>query len=546
MAKSSAFPTERIPFEEAISEPKLLKGYFDGLSVPQRVALKAFYGLPLSQEELSYWAMFHQNCTHDELGYVTATTPTPYTPKEYSQAWTMWGRRSGKTNKFTAPILVYEAALGGHMQYAAKGQDVICYLVAQNLGVAQSHFGFLREVINSSPLISKLVANDLATGITLANGIQLRPASPSVKSQRGMAIPVVAMDEIGFWYTDPDAANPDVEVVRALSWAQAQFPHRKRLGTTTPWNKEGLAWKYQQAGTEGYRLKGEDVTEYRDVLVLHSTTAGIENPRIDRRFLEQERASDPESFERESLARFVDSISGFLSPSLLREAVDAGVTERAPLPRPGKPQDPTPLYIAAIDPAFRKDSFAFTIVHHAEEGIVQDYVEEFIPFPGTPLDPVVVLDSILPTLQRYKVLTVYTDQYQFESLQQLASQRQIYLENVDFTGRSKAKILGSLQQLLNTKRLKLLDPRVNRHADAQAQQLRGLERKLTANGTVQIAAPQGRKDDLAMVLALACYKAIWQLASGPVEEVEKPPTVHERCLATIEKRKREAAGDDLY
>lgn len=532
------FPTERIPFAEAISEPRLLKAYFQTLSRPQQVALKGFYGLPLTEEEQRYWATFHEQVDYDELGYPVRVHPMVYTPKEYAQAWVLWGRRSGKTNKFTAPILVYEAALGGHMQFASPKQEVICYLVAQNLGVAQSHFGFLREIFESSPLLKKLLTSDLATGMTLANGMSIRPASPSVKSQRGMAIPVVAMDEIGFWYTDPDAANPDVEVVRALSWAQAQFPHRKRLGTTTPWAKEGLAWKYQQAGTEGYRLTDTDVTEYRDTLVLHSTTAAIENPLIDRRFLEQERASDPEAFERESLARFVDSISGFLSPSLLRDAVDVGVAERAALPRPGHPQDPTPVYVAAIDPAFRKDSFAFTILHHGEEGIVQDYVEEFIPIPGQSLDPVVVFDSILPRLQQYRVPVVYTDQYQFESLQQLALQKQIILENVDFTGRSKAKILGSLQQLLNTRRIRLLDPKVNPHADRMHQQLRQLERKLTANGTVQIAAPQGKHDDLAMVLALAAYKAVWQLAT-PAPEPDAPPTPFQLGMATIEKRRRE-------
>lgn len=539
-----AFPRERIPFLEAITEPKLLKPYFDSLSKPQQVALKALYGLPLTEEEIHYWSIFQESCIYDELGYVTEVYPVSYTPKEYQQAWLLIGRRSGKTARFLAPIMVYEAAIGGHQEYASPEQEIVCYLVAQKLEIAKSHFGFLREVIRSSPLIEKLLVSDLSEGMKFKNKVEIRPGSPSIRAQRGMAIPVVAMDEIGFWYTDPEAANPDVEVVRALSWAQMQFPHRKRFGTTTPWGKEGLAWKYYQAGTEGWKLKDDktaNLTEFKHVLVLHSTTAASGNPLVDRAFLEQERASDPLSYERESLARFVDSISGFLSPALLRDAVEVGIAERAALPRPGKP-DPIPVYVGAIDPAFRKDSFAFTIVHHDDEkGLVQDYVEEFKPLPGAPLDPLTVLDSILPTLQRFRVQVVYTDQYQFESLNQLAMQKGIYLENVDFTGRSKAKILGSLQQLLNTKRIKLLDPKVNKHAAAQMEQLKSLEMRTGAGGNVQIAAPQGKHDDLAMVLALACFKAVWQLAT-PAPEKEKEPSHVEKGLATIRKRRLEAEG----
>jgi len=538
-------PKERIPFEEAIGEKLLLKKYFDTLSTPQKVALKAFYGLPLSEEERYYWSIQQGSCVYDELGYVKDVDLIPYHPKEYEQAWLVWGRRSGKTDRFTSPILIYEAICGGHKEHATPTQDVICYLVAQNLTVAQSHFGFLRNVINNSPLFTKALESDLASGMTFKNGIQIRPASPSVKAQRGMAVPVVAMDEIGFWYTDPDAANPDVEVARALAWAQAQFKPWKRFGTSTPWTKEGLLWKYHEAGTEGCKLDpSEDKTEYRDVLVLHSTTAAIENPLITRDFLLKERARDTEAYERESLARFVDSVSGFLSPSLLREAVDKGVSERAPLPRPGVSNDPTPMYVAAMDPAFRNDSFSFTIVHHDDEkGIVQDYVEEFKPTKGVALDPTVVLDTILPVLQRYKVLVVYTDQHQFESLAQLALQRNIYLENVDYTGRSKAKIVGSLQQLVNTKRIKLLDPRLNTHAATQMEQLRQLERRLTAQGNVQISAPGNKHDDMAMVLSLACYKAVWQLAT-PAEQTEKPKTHVQRGLETIARRKREQYGEE--
>lgn len=531
-------PLERIPFEEAISEPLLLKKSFDELSVPQQVALKAFYGLPLAGRELDLWSMFQEQGTYDELGYPLTTRPLDYVPKEYQQAWLIFGRRSGKTDKFAGLVLPYEAALGGHMNYVRPGQEVICFLVAQNLTVAKANLSFVRATIQQSPLLAQLVANDTAAGIELKNGILIAPASPSIKAQRGLACPCIAMDEVGFWYKDSESANPDFEVERALSWSQAQFPHFKRFGTTTPWTQEGLAYKHYTSGTEGRKLlPSVDKTEYRDILVLHAPTAAMENPHITRDFLEKERARDLESFERESLAKFTNAISGFLNAETLQRAIAVGVGERTPVAHYH--------YVGAIDPAFRGDAFTFTIVHHDRAlGIVQDYVEEFKPSLGVPLNPQAVLESILPVAQRFGLRTIFADQYQFESLAQLALGMNISLENVDFTGRSKAKIMGSLQHLLNTKRLVLLDPKKNPAAAEMVAQLGALQKRMTSQGNVTISAPSGKHDDLAVVLALACFKAVWLLGEvGAMEEsdaVTVPLTHIEMGNATIAKRRDEA------
>lgn len=42
-------------------------------------------------------------------------------------------------------------------------------------------------------------------------------------------------------------------------------------------------------------------------------------------------------------------------------------------------------------------------------------------------------------------------------------------------------------------------------------ELISLERKVTSGGGVQIGAPSGRHDDMAAVLALCAFKAVWML-----------------------------------
>ena len=518
---------ERIEFAEAITEKLLLAKRFSELSLPQAVALKSFYGLPLKDRELDIWALFQERAIYDPLGYPLETTPLLYIPKEYSYLNTVLGRRSGKTDSISSFIVTYEALLGGHEEYIRKGaQEAVCFLLAQDLKNARQALNLIKANIDSSPLLAKEYAKDpTAEDIFLKNGVRIHVSPSNAKHVRGSAAPVVVMDEVGMWYTDAESANPDFEIERAVKFAQIQFPHHKRVITSTPWTKEGLLYKYYEAGTEGWKIKDPaQRDEYKGLLCLHAPTPAMENPLLKKEFFQRELAKDSEAYQREVLARFVDSISSFLNASLLRGAVDKGIIQRK--------AESGPYYIAAIDPAFRRDSFAFTIVHaDPAKGIVQDCVKKWTSQNGVPLNPTLILEELAPILKEYKVGILYSDQYQLESLQQLALKMSLTIEGVDFTSKSKAKIYGSLQQLINQKRLVLLDdPR-------QVDELVSLERKLTALGGVQVAAPAGRHDDMASVLALAAFKAVWLLPDQKKDQPAADPTIFEKGMAVLKKAK---------
>lgn len=538
----SAVGATRIPFEEAISEPLLLKKRFDALSVPQQTVLLALYGCALpTPDHLRAWAVLQGSCKYDDLGYVTDVTSIPYIPKEYRQLWAILGRRSGKTDKLQATIIAYEATLAGHMEFVSAKQEVLIYLIAHRLDVATANLSFIRQAFDESPLLSKEVVKDNTQAIRLRNGISIVPSPPSLRAQRGMAIPSVVMDEVGFWFSNPDAANPDFEVERAVEYSQLQFPHWTRVGISTPWVKEGLLWRYRNAGTEGCRLHPTvSREEYQDILVCFAPTAAIDNPRVTRKALARLQTRDPEAFAREALCEFPDSVSGFLSATLLSASIEAGVGEREPRPRPGESSNASPIYVAAIDPAFRQDSFAFTIVHRdTTRGIVVDVVRRWTPIRGARLNPKDILAEIKPLLDAYRTSVLYSDQYQLESLQQLANDFGITVEGVDFTARSKAKIFGNLQQLVNQKKLVLLDPATTDAAGTMFTELTQLERRVLQAGGMSISAPEGKHDDMAAVLALAAYKAVWLLPEiTPVKD--KEPTLFERGMATIRRRKLEA------
>lgn len=520
---------DRFPFALAIADEKLLKPRWDRLSLPQQVCLKAFYGLPLTtQAELDFWSVSQGGATYDDLGYVKAIRPIPYHPKEYDTLVLYVGRRSGKTDSIISTAVAYEITLGGHTRFVRPGQQLKVPFIAQTSGDAQVNMNFIRLALEESPLLVQELADDqVASEIRLNNGCIIDPLPANKSVGRGHGIPVFIGDETAFWYTDANAANPDFEVLRAIQYAQLQFPDAKTFIGTTPWAEQGVAYKNWKAGTEGRNLLCEackqahatscphpcdDRDEYTGVLVIHATTAAMANPVNTPKRLKQIQKRDPEAFPRESLALTLKSVSGWLNEAKINHAVQLGRHRIKPAPK-----DSGTIYIAAMDPAFRNDSFAFTIVHHDQKrGIVQDFIQYWEPSPGTPLRPGDVLDEIKTILDTYGLDTIYSDQYQLESLQQLAADRNFTINGFDFTGKSKAQITGGFKVTLDAERIELLDH------DVQKDQLLKLQRQVLQAGGVRIAAPPGKHDDLAMVLILACRIVMWLISmDGPKVEAPK-------------------------
>ncbi len=542
----------RIPFAEAISEPKLLGKRFAELSLPQQVALKVVYGVPLSGDkkdakgwsELDYWAASQEQGIVDPLGYLTKVTPLVYTPREYREAWGIWGVRSGKTDTFASTIVAYEAVCGGHEQFVRTGRPLICFQIAQDLRMARYSLQGIKTTLDAMAFLRPgsadgWIKNVTADRIELKNGVTIATTPPTVKSIRGYDSPIAVLDEVGVWFQDAESANPDFEIYRNVSSRQAQFPNPKIIGISSPWNKAGLLFQRQEAGTNGSRLKCSEcrTDPQRDPLacpsctalrephqgrvILYSTTA-ISNPIIPEAWLRDALNKDPKAFERECLAVAQDSLSGFLPSALIKEATDPGILERAP--------EALNVYVAAIDPAFRRDAFAFAILHRSGKKLVLDAVRQWVPTPGESLDPKVILQEVATLCGAYKVMSVYTDQYQFESLRSLALDMGISLEPVRFTATKKASIYGNLHQLIHQKRLRLLD-----HPQTLSE-LRSLERRLTAGGVVQVSAPEGHHDDLATVVALVSHAAVWLLPEDAEPEPQKEGDHHLLCKAAVEKK----------
>lgn len=553
----------RIPFSVAIQEPRLLKGIFEEeLSRPQQVALKTLYGVALDGREVDalgfteqdYWLAFQGYGEYDQWGHLVRVqhgmnTPA-YTPEKWKEAWMVSGVRAGKTQSFAAPIVAYEATCGGHEQWLRKGTRGVCFLIAQDLRFARWALPNVRAVLDKMPFMRARITNETADRIDLWNGISIGVAPPSVKAVRGYDSPVAVFDEVGVWPQEENAANQDVEVYRQIQSRQAQFSDPLTVGVSSPWCKSGLLYSRWEGGTNGHRLGCEQHMNHpqpqeciecermqrsaKGVLVLHATTASMQNPVVKNDWLIDQERKDPKAFERECLAKFVDVISGFLDPALLDAAIDRGVHARD--------ANPAGWHLAAIDPAFRHDAFGLCVVHHEEgKGIVTDLIKRW-PEGNVknraPLNPSIVLDEIKEILLKYNIKEVVSDQFQIDTLQQLALARGFSIRQVNFTGASKAEMYANLQQLLRQGRLRLVD-----HAEA-LRELRMIEKRNMPGGTIKIGGPRGEHDDLATVVTLAAHQAVWMLPYSPPLAKEKTPqewrdeAIHKRIKDKLANRKQ--------
>lgn len=533
--------TERVPLEWAITQPKYLKPIWDMFSVPQKVFVKAAYGIPLEgEDEQKAWAMFNGACEYDELGFITKWWPVPYEPREYTEIVGLLGRRAGKS-LLTCFMVLYEAVFGGHTSHVLDDTRILIPYVAQDINTAEANMKAIIQLAKMVPAIYKLIDDSNSKEIRFANGVTVKAEPPSVKTGRGFSIPVIIMDEVGFWYNTSENANPDYEVQRALLYSQSQFPHFKQFIISTPYTEEGLLWDYAKAGTMGQNVPHDEPNDYRDAIVMRGSTAGMENPtmmKLGRRQFEKLRAKDdPLVFMRESMAMFTTSESNFIPGPLVDENTDKGikVRRRHEIEKDGL----LPTYVAVMDPAFRHDDFVFTIGHRDAKGnIVQDMMHIWSPDrkKNIRLNPDTILWQIGEWLKEWNTPVVYSDQYQLETLQQIAQNKYKFsIIGHDFTGRSKAKIYGSLEQLLRTKKLRLLDIGEIR------QQLSMLNKVRTALGNVQIGAPKNRKDDVATAVALLAH--IGQQMLPQTREVQREMTVYEQIMAQYEQRKKGETWD---
>lgn len=493
--------------------------------------MKAMYGLPLDNAELAIWHALHGGGVYTDLYELKNVhdSGVPYIEgREYSDITLIIGRRAAKScmGHF---VNCAELLGGGHKQrLIIEDQYPIFLHISQDIehavaGMRQYSLYYLKSSPAGLEILGDLKQSVTMRSIKMAGCGVMKVGAPNIKVGKGDSNACVIMDELAMWQSDEKSAAPDREVEKAVNYGMMQFaPFAKKLKLSTPYTEEGLLWDMHEIGTHGRHLADpEQRAAHSHTLVLQGPSPVLRNPSITKVFLQTEKAKDPVGFEREVGAHFAKSITAYLPADLVRAAVEKGMTQRPPIK--GR------YYVAAIDPAFKRDAFPLCIGHLEQGGIfVQDLMMSWRGTPDQPLNPGLILPLVGDVLKQYNITTVMSDQHHLESLQSIAEHAGFFIEPFVLTSITKSTIWRNSLTLLYQSKMRLLD-----HAE-QTNELLSLERSITKSKTERI---EGKRDDHAVVLAMCVHRALsYGIASPKVEQAENEPTTADGVKAVLAAR----------
>jgi len=428
------------------------------------IVLKVLFGLPVTDsEDLELF----RRCTG-------RSTPPP---KGSDELWLVVGRRGGKS-LILALIAVYLACFRDWSGYLTPGESGVIRVIAVDKKQARVIARYCRALVLKVPVLAALVESIDSETIMFTSGIVIEVSAASFRSLRGSTLIAALCDEIAFWRTDDESANPDSEILAAIRPAMSTIPNAMLLCASSPYSKRGVLYA---AFRENF---GHDDAP---ALVWKAPT-DVMNPTVPANVIAQAYARDPANAAAEYGAEFRSDIDSFV----IREVVDAAVVpSRYELPRlPGT------SYVAFVDPSGGSaDSFTLAIAHRERDGrAILDAVRERRP----PFSPEAVVEEFAVLLKNYGVHNVFGDRYAGEWPRERFRKSGITYVVADAP---KSDLYRDALPMLNSGKVELLDhPRL-------CAQLCALERRTARSGKDSIDHAPGAHDDIANCAAGALVLA---------------------------------------
>jgi hypothetical protein len=447
----------------ALDDEKLFKPWFCGESWNNwRVVLKAAYGLPLTDDETTFFKS------------IAGDRDPP--DRQVREVWLICGRRSGKT-AIASAIAAFSSALFDQQDRLRRGERASIACLAVDRNQSRVVLDYIKSFFADIPMLNSLVTRSTAIGFQLRNSVDIEISTNSFKSIRGRPFAVVILDECAF-YSSENSATPDLELFKAIEPGLATLPNSMIIAISTPWRRSGLLHQKYKAhfGKSG------------DVLVIQAPSTVL-NPTLDPAIVARALEADPAAARSEWLAEFRSDIGTWLDLATIENAVDIGVTVRPPM------IGGNIKYFSGCDPSGgRHDSFTLAISHCEKDVAILDNLTEI----KSPFNPTEATKQIAAVLKSYGLTETTGDRYSAGWIPDAFSRCGIsYVPSA----RDRSAIYSDVLPLFNAGRIRLIDsPRL-------VAQFAGLERRATVRGDRIDHAP-GSFDDAANSAALALVLAV--------------------------------------
>jgi hypothetical protein len=512
---SNPFATAGLTIVDVMESPEIFAGLFTPAPAwaAWRAALKALFGLPMDDAELAIF---------------TACTGLAEAPTEPSlEAYWVIGRRGGKS-RIAALVGVYLACFRDYAPILVEGEPGVLVIVAQDVPSGEVILGYVRALLTAVPELAAMILTDIDGRIELNNGVIIEIRAANFRAVRSRTLIGALADEVAFWWTARDSANPDVEVLTALRPGLATVPGAPLICLSSPYAEEGALYDAHKAHfgktglIEGEGPEGEPVTAERPLvwqaptLTMHPGSAALE-ARVMAAY-----AVDPGAAAAEYGAKFRTVLEGFLARVLIEKAVEAGVEVRA--------YDASYVHRAAFDPASGTgaDSAALAITR-LKDGVselcyLQEWRPEFIPSEA--------IRDAAALVKAYGLAAVSGDKW---GKGLVADKFREHGVTYQYTDRATSAFYQELPVLLTSSAVRLLD------SERLVRQMASLRRKAGSQGQDTIIHPSKAHDDLAtaVTVSLVLVRARGVPRTEAEEEAQRPDGAIEAHVHAVARSKYE-------
>ena len=302
---------------------------------------------------------------------------------------------------------------------------------------------YVTAAFEGSPILKQLIEGRTQTSLRLSNKIDIEVRATDFRRLRGPTYIAVIADELAFWYSNEDSANPDSEILNAV---------RPGLATTrgplfmisSPYARRGELWR---TFSKHYGPNGDAL-----ILVARGTSREF-NSTLPQSVIDRAIERDPASANAEYLANFRTDIESFVSIEAVRQCT-VGFLEKAPA------TSHVSNYQAFTDPSGGSvDSFALAVGHYdyARQTVVTDCIREIT----APFNPEQATQELSRVLKSYHISKVTGDKYAGAYPVQQFARFGIAFEQ---SAKPKSDLYIDLLPLLNSRRIELLDhPKLVNH-----------------------------------------------------------------------------------
>ena len=154
---------------------------------------------------------YRLNAAQTALARQCLGTDAPFPRSPAREVWIICGRRGGKSimSGFVAAMVALLP-----LPRTAEGEFPIVSVLARNTKQARVVKNYMGAIIRRAA--PRLIRSETQGGITLATGTEIEIMSSAQASVRGRTFAAVVCDEIAHWWTKPESAYQDVEVLRAV------------------------------------------------------------------------------------------------------------------------------------------------------------------------------------------------------------------------------------------------------------------------------------------------------------------------------------------